>query len=105
MMLSSSQYGDGIPGTDGSLFQHDGENSLPGHDAVAHLLADGAVGMAFLSDPGHLRQDFSNPEPGAHREGVKDQPSVKIFSAKAPTGISGKTAFIFSTLSCASRLT
>ena len=73
-MVSSSQYGDGITGTDGSLFQHDGENSLPRHDAVAHLLADGAMGMAFLPDLGHLQQDFPNPEPGAHREGVKGQP-------------------------------
>ena len=78
MVLSSRQYGDGIAGADGSVFQHDGEKSFPGHDAVAHLLADGAVGMAFLSDLGHLQQDFSNPEPGAHREGVKDQPSVKL---------------------------
>ena len=74
----SSQHGDDIAGADGSLFQYDGEDSLPGHDAVAHLLADGAVGMAFLSDLGPLQQDFSNPEPGAPREGVKDQPSVKL---------------------------
>ena len=37
-------------------------------------LADSAVGVAFLPDLGHLQQDFSNPEPGAHRKGVKGQP-------------------------------
>lgn len=43
----------------------------------------GAVGVAFLADLGHLQQDFSNLEPGAHRQGVKGQP----FRKKAPTGM------------------
>ena len=43
---------DGVTGGDGTAFDDLAEHALTGHDAVAHLVVDGAVGVALLADLG-----------------------------------------------------
>ena len=47
---------DRVARADGAAREHAGKNALAGHDAVADLLADGAVLVALLADLRHLQQ-------------------------------------------------
>ena len=60
---------DGITGADGSFLQDNSEDSLPGHDTVADLLADGTDGIPFQS--GLLPAGLLQSEPGTNRELVQ----------------------------------
>ena len=46
-----------IAGADGSFLQDFRKNALPGHDTVAHAVADGTALMALLADLRHPEHD------------------------------------------------
>lgn len=74
MVYLSCQKRDGITGPNGTFFQNNRKNTFPGHDAVAHLLADGAVRMALFSDLRDFQQDIPNSEPGPNGKRVQRKP-------------------------------
>ena len=51
--------------------QHPAEDSLAGHDAVAHPLEDLTMAVAFLAYLGNLEEDVSGLQPCAHGQLVE----------------------------------
>ena len=54
-----------------ALLQHPGKHALPGHDAVAGLLADDAVVVALLADLGQLQHCPAHGQAAAHGQGAE----------------------------------
>ena len=51
--------------------EHFAEDALSRHDAVAHLVVDGAAGMAFLADLGELEHHVARAESRANRQALQ----------------------------------
>ena len=73
-----------VAGVDGAAFYHPCEHALPRHDAVAGLLADGAVAVALLADLGHFQHGIPNGKKLGTGRVARSNPSTTRFSPKAP---------------------
>ena len=79
-----------ISWADAALLKDLGEDAIPGHYAVAHLAADGAVGVALLADLGHLKKDLTHPQLCADREHRQGDPLGEDVFRKGACGDIGK---------------
>ena len=85
-----SNHLDGVAHLHCAFLQHPGEDSFPGHDAISHLLPDGAAFMADLADLGDLQQHLSTHlEAGPHRQGHHFQALHRQVFGKIPRGHRG----------------
>ena len=92
-------------GRHGPPAQDPGEDPFLRHDAVPRLVEDGAAGVTFLADLGHLQQRLADGEPGADRQGDEVDPfGGDIFGKVAGIDVEPQRR-ILSMLSWASRLT